>query len=186
MYSFIFKGLCKSEWICPPEWTRRRFQFSAAGSWNDVNSWCLPVYFQYSQGLKYPRLPFSEAPGKIFLLNLKEPDMEPMEMPISGNFDPETFNPHGISVYTEPTSMSSSALKCIRCLFAKAWRQFIWQYNNRWLFYFIFLLLNMQLCWVYGQTYSETVRYWTCQYSDKFYRTNKEHWSVKFNSMWWS
>ncbi|XP_051922296.1 serum paraoxonase/arylesterase 2-like [Hippocampus zosterae] len=57
-----------------------------------------------STGLKYPRLPSSDDPGKIFLLNLKEPDMEPVEMPISGNFDLETFNPHGISVYTEPTN----------------------------------------------------------------------------------
>ncbi|XP_061531115.1 serum paraoxonase/arylesterase 2-like [Phycodurus eques] len=57
-----------------------------------------------STGLKYPGVPSSDALGKIFLLNLKESDMEPVELPISRNFDLETFNPHGISVYTDPTN----------------------------------------------------------------------------------
>ncbi|XP_061633422.1 serum paraoxonase/arylesterase 2-like [Phyllopteryx taeniolatus] len=57
-----------------------------------------------STGLKYPGQPSSDALGKIFLLNLKESDMEPVELPISRNFDLETFNPHGISVYTDPTN----------------------------------------------------------------------------------
>nr|XP_057940714.1 serum paraoxonase/arylesterase 2-like [Doryrhamphus excisus] len=54
-----------------------------------------------STGLKYPGVPSSDAPGKIFLLNLKDSQMEPVELPISKNFDLETFNPHGISVYTD-------------------------------------------------------------------------------------
>ncbi|XP_061145151.1 serum paraoxonase/arylesterase 2-like [Syngnathus typhle] len=57
-----------------------------------------------STGLNYPGVPSSDAPGKIFLLDLKESNMEPVELPISKNFDLETFNPHGISVYTEPTN----------------------------------------------------------------------------------
>ncbi|XP_057689096.1 serum paraoxonase/arylesterase 2-like [Corythoichthys intestinalis] len=57
-----------------------------------------------SSGLKYPGLPSSDVPGKIFFLNLKKSDMEPMELPISGKLDLETFNPHGISVYTSPAN----------------------------------------------------------------------------------
>ncbi|XP_061675143.1 serum paraoxonase/lactonase 3.1 isoform X2 [Syngnathoides biaculeatus] len=57
-----------------------------------------------STGLKYPGLPSSDALGKIFLLDLKKSDMEPAELSVSVNFDLKTFNPHGISVYTDPTS----------------------------------------------------------------------------------
>ncbi|XP_054637753.1 serum paraoxonase/arylesterase 2-like [Dunckerocampus dactyliophorus] len=56
-----------------------------------------------STGLKYPGMPSSDAPGKIFLLSLKDSQMEPVELLISKNFDLETFNPHGISVYTDTT-----------------------------------------------------------------------------------
>ncbi|XP_061771946.1 serum paraoxonase/arylesterase 2-like [Nerophis ophidion] len=54
-----------------------------------------------SSGLKYPGIPSSDAPGKIFLLNLKDSEMEPVELLVSQNFDLKTFNPHGISVYTD-------------------------------------------------------------------------------------
>ncbi|XP_061919130.1 serum paraoxonase/arylesterase 2-like isoform X2 [Entelurus aequoreus] len=57
-----------------------------------------------SSGLKYPGIPSSDAPGKIFLLNLKDSEMEPVELLISKNFDLKTFNPHGISVYTDATN----------------------------------------------------------------------------------
>ncbi|XP_077432000.1 serum paraoxonase/arylesterase 2-like [Vanacampus margaritifer] len=57
-----------------------------------------------SNGLKYPGVSSSDAPGKIFLFDLKASAMGPVELPISGNIDLETFNPHGISVYTHPTN----------------------------------------------------------------------------------
>ncbi|XP_061632376.1 serum paraoxonase/arylesterase 2-like isoform X1 [Phyllopteryx taeniolatus] len=56
-----------------------------------------------STGLKYPGIPSSDAPGKIFLLDLKHTLLRPTELRMPRNFDLETFNPHGISVYTDPT-----------------------------------------------------------------------------------
>ncbi|CAN9514338.1 unnamed protein product [Ophioblennius macclurei] len=56
-----------------------------------------------SSGLKRPGLPTSGAPGKMIYLDLQDPDLDPKEMQISGNLDLESFNPHGISVYTDPT-----------------------------------------------------------------------------------
>ncbi|XP_029958553.1 serum paraoxonase/arylesterase 2-like [Salarias fasciatus] len=56
-----------------------------------------------STGRKVPGLPTSDAPGKIFYLDLQDPDLNPEEMRISGNFDLESFNPHGISLYMDPT-----------------------------------------------------------------------------------
>ncbi|XP_057690428.1 serum paraoxonase/arylesterase 2-like [Corythoichthys intestinalis] len=56
-----------------------------------------------STGLSYPGMPSSDAPGKLFLLDLKDSRMKPAELRMPRNFDLETFNPHGISVYTDPT-----------------------------------------------------------------------------------
>ncbi|XP_015257356.1 PREDICTED: serum paraoxonase/arylesterase 2-like [Cyprinodon variegatus] len=56
-----------------------------------------------SSGLNYPGLPPSDEPGKIFLLDVKGPQLKPVELRISRNFDLESFNPHGISVFTDPS-----------------------------------------------------------------------------------
>ncbi|XP_061675141.1 serum paraoxonase/arylesterase 2-like isoform X2 [Syngnathoides biaculeatus] len=55
------------------------------------------------KGLKYPGFSSSDAPGKIVLLDLKDPRLRPTELRMPRNFDLETFTPHGISVYTDPT-----------------------------------------------------------------------------------
>ncbi|XP_028983846.1 serum paraoxonase/arylesterase 2-like isoform X2 [Betta splendens] len=55
-----------------------------------------------SAGLKYPGLPFSDLPGKIFTLDLHDPRLKPAELRMPRSFDLESFNPHGISVYTDP------------------------------------------------------------------------------------
>ncbi|XP_045901185.1 serum paraoxonase/arylesterase 2-like isoform X2 [Micropterus dolomieu] len=54
-----------------------------------------------STGLKYPGLPSSEETGKIFSLDMQDPRMKPVELRMPRNFDLESFNPHGISVYTD-------------------------------------------------------------------------------------
>ncbi|XP_061771948.1 serum paraoxonase/arylesterase 2-like isoform X2 [Nerophis ophidion] len=54
-----------------------------------------------SSGLKYSGFPSSDKPGKIFLLDLKGSPIKPVELRMPRNFDPETFNPHGISVHTD-------------------------------------------------------------------------------------
>ncbi|XP_067457916.1 serum paraoxonase/arylesterase 2-like [Thunnus thynnus] len=55
-----------------------------------------------STGLKYPGMPsFSDEPGKIYVLDLLHPDPTPVELQIKGELDLSTFNPHGISVYTD-------------------------------------------------------------------------------------
>ncbi|XP_077455404.1 serum paraoxonase/arylesterase 2-like isoform X2 [Stigmatopora argus] len=56
-----------------------------------------------STGLNYPGMPSSDAPGKILLLDLNDSRKKPVELRMPRNFDLETFNPHGISVYTDPT-----------------------------------------------------------------------------------
>lgn len=56
-----------------------------------------------SAGLKYPGFPASDEPGKIYTLDLKDPHLKPVELRMPRNFDLESFNPHGISVYTDPS-----------------------------------------------------------------------------------
>ncbi|KAG7242154.1 hypothetical protein INR49_024200 [Caranx melampygus] len=55
-----------------------------------------------STGLKYPGIPSSDVTGKIFSLDLQDSRMKPVELRMPRNFDLESFNPHGISVYTDP------------------------------------------------------------------------------------
>ncbi|XP_042279893.1 serum paraoxonase/arylesterase 2-like [Thunnus maccoyii] len=56
-----------------------------------------------SAGLKYPGMPSSDVTGKIFLLDLQDPRIKPVELRMPRNFDLDSFNPHGISVYTDPS-----------------------------------------------------------------------------------
>lgn len=54
------------------------------------------------QGLKFPGFPsLSEEPGKIYVLDLLHPKPTPVELQIRGNLDLDSFNPHGISVYSD-------------------------------------------------------------------------------------
>ncbi|RXN10248.1 serum paraoxonase arylesterase 2-like protein [Labeo rohita] len=54
------------------------------------------------QGLKYPGVPsYSDDPGKIYTLNLFDLDLKIVGLKIKGQFDKDSFNPHGISVYTD-------------------------------------------------------------------------------------
>ncbi|XP_012673444.1 LOW QUALITY PROTEIN: serum paraoxonase/arylesterase 2-like [Clupea harengus] len=55
-----------------------------------------------STGLKYPGMPsFSDGPGKIYLLDIESDRKRPVELRMGRGFDLESFNPHGISVYTD-------------------------------------------------------------------------------------
>lgn len=55
-----------------------------------------------STGLKYPGMPsFSDEPGKLYVLDLLHPKPTPVELQINGELDLSSFNPHGISVYTD-------------------------------------------------------------------------------------
>ncbi|KAM9782504.1 uncharacterized protein ACB057_014764 [Neosynchiropus ocellatus] len=56
-----------------------------------------------STGLKYPGLPAPDGPGKIFTLDLQDSRLKPVELRMPRNFDLDSFNPHGISVYTDPS-----------------------------------------------------------------------------------
>nr|XP_046255634.1 serum paraoxonase/arylesterase 2-like [Scatophagus argus] len=56
-----------------------------------------------STGLNYPGMPPSDATGKIFSLDMQDPRKKPVELRMPRNFDLESFNPHGISVYTDPS-----------------------------------------------------------------------------------
>ncbi|KAK9513640.1 hypothetical protein VZT92_027156 [Zoarces viviparus] len=56
-----------------------------------------------STGLQYPGLPSSDVIGKIYTLDMKDPRMKPAEVRMPRNFDLESFNPHGISVYIDPS-----------------------------------------------------------------------------------
>ncbi|KAK5922469.1 hypothetical protein CgunFtcFv8_019727 [Champsocephalus gunnari] len=56
-----------------------------------------------SSGLKYPGLPSTDVTGKIFFLDMTNHRMKPVELRMPRNFDLESFNPHGISLYTDPS-----------------------------------------------------------------------------------
>ncbi|GAA6224977.1 serum paraoxonase/arylesterase 2-like [Lates japonicus] len=60
-----------------------------------------------STGLKFSILPsFSDDPGKMYILDLLHPKPTPVELQIKGELDLSSFNPHGISVYTDETDDS--------------------------------------------------------------------------------
>ncbi|XP_011810488.1 PREDICTED: serum paraoxonase/lactonase 3 isoform X3 [Colobus angolensis palliatus] len=56
-----------------------------------------------SSGLKYPGLQnfAPDEPGKIFLMDLNEQNPRAQALEISGGFDKELFNPHGISIFID-------------------------------------------------------------------------------------
>ncbi|XP_059194727.1 serum paraoxonase/arylesterase 2-like [Centropristis striata] len=56
-----------------------------------------------STGLKYPGMQSSDIQGKIFTIDMTDSRMKPVELRMPRNFDLESFNPHGISVYTDPS-----------------------------------------------------------------------------------
>lgn len=57
-----------------------------------------------TQGLKYPPLPsFSQDPGQMFMIDLLHPKPTPVNLKIKGKLDLRSFNPHGISAYTDET-----------------------------------------------------------------------------------
>ncbi|KAJ8415784.1 hypothetical protein AAFF_G00403410 [Aldrovandia affinis] len=60
-----------------------------------------------STGLKCPGLPsYSDDPGKIFVLDLEDERLKPVELRIARGFDIDSFNPHGISIYTDENDLS--------------------------------------------------------------------------------
>ena len=62
----------------------------------------------FKQGLRY-KLELSYAPeiderdGKLFTFDFKKPDQDPVELTLK-NFNRTGFNPHGLSVYRDPSS----------------------------------------------------------------------------------
>lgn len=57
-----------------------------------------------SAGLKYPGMPVADTVvGKIYVLDLNEPRLKPVELRMPRNFDLDSYNPHGISVFTDPS-----------------------------------------------------------------------------------
>ncbi len=55
-----------------------------------------------TQGLKTPGTPsFSDEPGRIYIMDLLHPKPTLVELQVKGDFDLSSFNPHGISVYTD-------------------------------------------------------------------------------------
>ncbi|CAL1611367.1 unnamed protein product [Knipowitschia caucasica] len=60
-----------------------------------------------STGLRNPGMLNPETiVGKMYILDLKEPRIKPIELRMPRNFDLESFNPHGISAYTNPSDGS--------------------------------------------------------------------------------
>ena len=43
-----------------------------------------------------------EPPGEIMMFDFDKPDQEATAVPIEGNLDKISFNPHGISVWKDP------------------------------------------------------------------------------------
>lgn len=65
----------------------------------------MPTFLQYSfKGLKYPGIKSFDpnTPGKILLMDLNEKNPAVLELEITGNnFDKSSFNPHGVSTFTD-------------------------------------------------------------------------------------
>ncbi|XP_074539957.1 serum paraoxonase/lactonase 3.1 [Halichoeres trimaculatus] len=56
-----------------------------------------------STGLKYPGFPSSDESGKIVVLDMSDDSpVKPLKLRMPSNFDLESFNPHGISIYVDP------------------------------------------------------------------------------------
>lgn len=73
-----------------------------------IFSWYVLQYIcNVSKGLKFPGLSFSNEPGKMFSLNMQDSRMKPVELRMPRNFDLESFNPHGIYAYTDPSGKST-------------------------------------------------------------------------------
>ena len=54
------------------------------------------------QGLKFPGMPsFSDGPGKIYSIDLEDPRVKAVELRMDRTFDVASFNPHGISTFTQ-------------------------------------------------------------------------------------
>uniref|UniRef100_A0A3Q3BEJ5 Paraoxonase n=1 Tax=Kryptolebias marmoratus TaxID=37003 RepID=A0A3Q3BEJ5_KRYMA len=56
-----------------------------------------------STGLKYPGVASTDVPGKIYTVDLQDPQLKPVELRMPRNFDLDSFNPHGISLYIDPS-----------------------------------------------------------------------------------
>ncbi|XP_036902348.1 serum paraoxonase/lactonase 3 [Sturnira hondurensis] len=56
-----------------------------------------------SSGLKYPGMPCfaPDEPGQIFMMDLNEQNPRVQALTISDGFDKASFNPHGISIFTD-------------------------------------------------------------------------------------
>ncbi|XP_063055504.1 serum paraoxonase/arylesterase 2-like [Engraulis encrasicolus] len=54
-----------------------------------------------STGLKIGSFPSSDGPGKIYILDMEEERMKPVELRMGRGFSIDSFNPHGISTYTD-------------------------------------------------------------------------------------
>ncbi|XP_041649665.1 serum paraoxonase/arylesterase 2-like [Cheilinus undulatus] len=59
-----------------------------------------------STGIKYPGMPPSDAPGRILVVDMNDSRLKPVELRMPRNFDLDSFNPHGISVYIDPSDDS--------------------------------------------------------------------------------
>lgn len=59
--------------------------------------------------MKYPGTPsYSDDPGKIYTLNLLDSELKLEALSIKGQFDKDSFNPHGISVFTDDKGLAFS------------------------------------------------------------------------------
>lgn len=79
------------------------------------------------QGLKFPGLPSSDVPGKIFLLDLQDSQMKPVELRMPRNFDLDSFNPHGISVYIDPSGKQTYSSYAFAHMAYKCPQNTIWK-----------------------------------------------------------
>lgn len=68
------------------------------------------LFFLNLQGLKFVGLPSANTIGKIYTLDMNDSRMKPGELRMPRNFDLESFNPHGISVYVDPSGKSTQFL----------------------------------------------------------------------------
>lgn len=58
----------------------------------------------------FPGSPHFQMPGKLYTIDVQNPQMEPVELRMPRHFDVDTFHPLGINVYTDPTGKNTNYL----------------------------------------------------------------------------
>lgn len=58
----------------------------------------------------FPGIPISKLPGKLYTIDVQNPQIEPVELRMPRSFDVDSFYPLGINVYKDPNGKNTNHL----------------------------------------------------------------------------